>query len=92
MEVHPKDGSHLLFDQSLLIKVRDCTQTHEYPKSLPCTVGEVSKRLIHVMEEAIRATNGLFVNMYWSLTDFGNYTSNAIFTFMRLYAVSDFNQ
>ena len=33
-------------------------------------------------EKAIRATNGLFVNMYRSLADFGNYTSNAISTFM----------
>ena len=30
--------------------------------------------------------------MYWSLADFGNYTSNAISTFMLLYSVSDFNQ
>ena len=30
--------------------------------------------------------------MYRSLADFGNYTSNAISTFMRLYSVSDFNQ
>ena len=29
-------------------------------------------------EKAIKATNGLFANMYWSLADFGNYTSNAI--------------
>ena len=43
-------------------------------------------------EKAIRATNGLFVNMYRSLADFGNYTRNAISTFMLLYAVSDFNQ
>ena len=43
-------------------------------------------------EKAIRVTNGLFCNMYWSPADFGKYTSNAISTFMRLYAVSDFNQ
>ena len=43
-------------------------------------------------EKAIKATNGLFINMYWSLADFCNYTSNAISTFMRLYSVSDFNQ
>ena len=43
-------------------------------------------------EKAIRARNGLFCNMYWSLADFGNCTSYAIQTFMRLYAVSDFNQ
>ena len=43
-------------------------------------------------EKAIRATNDLFCNMYWSLANFSNYTSDAISTFMRLYAVSDFNQ
>merc|ERR1711873_323588 len=43
-------------------------------------------------EKAIRATHGLFGNMYRSLADFSNCTSDAIWTFMRLYAVSDFNQ
>ena len=42
-------------------------------------------------EKAIRATNGLFCNMYWSLAEFGNYTSDDISILMRLYAVSDFN-
>ena len=44
------------------------------------------------VEKAIRATNGLFCNMYQSLADFGNYTSDATSTFLYLYAVSDFNQ
>ena len=39
-------------------------------------------------EKAIRVTNGVFCNMYWSLADFGNYTSNAISTVIHLYAVS----
>ena len=43
-------------------------------------------------EKAIRARNGLFCNMYWSLADFANSTSDASRIFMRLYAVSDFNQ
>ena len=43
-------------------------------------------------EKAIRARNGLFCNMYRSLADFANSTSDTIRIFMRLYAVSDFNQ
>ena len=43
-------------------------------------------------EKAIRARNGLFCNMYWSLADFANSTSDTIHIFMCLYAVSDFNQ
>ena len=34
-------------------------------------------------EKAIKANNGLFVNIYRSLADFSNYTSNAISTFMH---------
>ena len=43
-------------------------------------------------EKAIRARNRFFYNTYWSLADFANSTSDAIRIFMRLYAVSDFNQ
>ena len=43
-------------------------------------------------EKAIRARNGLFCNMYPSLADFTNSTSNAIQIFLHLYTVSDFNQ
>ena len=39
MEVRPEDGSHLLFDQTPLIKVRDCIQMHEYPNSITSIVG-----------------------------------------------------
>ena len=44
------------------------------------------------VEKTIRASNGLFCNMYWSLADFGNYNSDAISTFLHWYAVSNFNQ
>ena len=73
MEVRPEDGSHLLFDQSPLIKDRDTLNRKH-------------------AEKAINATNGLFINIYRSLADFDNYTSNNISTFMRFYAISDFNQ
>ena len=43
-------------------------------------------------EKAIRARNSLFCNMYRSLADFANSTSDTIRIFLHLYAVSDFNQ
>ena len=43
-------------------------------------------------EKAIRARKGLFCNMYRSLADFANSTSDTIRIFMHLYAVSNFNQ
>ena len=43
-------------------------------------------------EKAIRARNSLFCNMYRSLANLANSTSDTIQIFLRLYAVSDFNQ
>ena len=60
MEIRPENGSNLLFDQSLLIKVRDCIQTHKNVNSVTSIVTEVSQRLIHIAEQTIRSSNGFF--------------------------------
>ena len=59
-EVRPEDGSHLLFDQSLLIKVRDCIQMHESGNSVTSIVAKVSQRPIHIAEQTISSPNGFF--------------------------------
>ena len=43
-------------------------------------------------EKAIRTGDSLFRHMYHALADFANSTSDSVWIFMRLYAVSDFNQ
>ena len=41
---------------------------------------------------AIKTGDGLFCHMYCALADFANNTSDSVWIFLRLYAVSDFNQ
>ena len=57
-EIQPEYGSHLLFDQSPLIEVRDCIQAHERGNSITSVVAKVSQRPIHIAEQTIGSPNG----------------------------------